>query len=52
MADSSKYGRIGFAQVLPLEEIDLLITDNELEEEAIRRIEARSVEVMVVQKRR
>ena len=33
-ADSSKYGRIGFSHVLPLEAMDLIITDNELSGEA------------------
>ncbi len=51
VADSRKYGRTGFAHVLPLEEIDVLITDHELEDESIRRIEERSVEVMIATNR-
>jgi DeoR family galactitol utilization operon repressor len=34
VADSSKYGKIGFASVLPLSAVDLILTDNNLEEEA------------------
>ena len=34
VADSSKYGKIGFASVLPLSAMDLILTDNDLEEQA------------------
>jgi len=34
VADSSKYGKIGFVSVLPLSAMDLVLTDTNLEEEA------------------
>jgi len=34
VADSSKYGKTGFASVLPLSAMDLILTDNDLEEQA------------------
>ena len=34
VADSSKYGKTGFASVLPLSAMDLILTDNELEDRA------------------
>jgi DeoR family galactitol utilization operon repressor len=34
VADSSKYGKIGFASVLPLSEMNLILTDGELENRA------------------
>jgi DeoR family galactitol utilization operon repressor len=38
-ADSSKYGRIGFSGVLPLEAVDLIITDENLGGAAIRELQ-------------
>ncbi|MDR0376403.1 MAG: DeoR/GlpR family DNA-binding transcription regulator [Spirochaetaceae bacterium] len=37
-ADSSKYGRIGFSGVLPLQAVNLIITDANLEDGAFRRL--------------
>jgi DeoR family galactitol utilization operon repressor len=34
VADSSKYGKIGFASVLPLSAVDLILSDNNLENQA------------------
>jgi len=34
VADSSKYGKIGFASVLPLSAVDLILSDNNLEDHA------------------
>jgi DeoR family galactitol utilization operon repressor len=34
LADSGKYGRVGFISVLPLSDLDLVLTDGGLEEEA------------------
>jgi DeoR family galactitol utilization operon repressor len=34
VADSSKYGKIGFASVLPLSAMDLILSDNNLEDHA------------------
>jgi DeoR family galactitol utilization operon repressor len=38
VADSSKYGRIGFSGVLPLSAMDLIITDGKLGGEALREL--------------
>lgn len=48
VADSSKYGKRGFTQVMALSEVDLFITDDELPKEARNEIEACGVEVRVV----
>lgn len=48
VADSSKYGKIGFASVLPLAKVDLIITDDELDSEAIRELAEASVTVRTV----
>jgi DeoR family galactitol utilization operon repressor len=48
VADSSKYGKVGFASVLPLSKVDLIITDNELASEAVRELAEASVNVLTV----
>jgi DeoR/GlpR family transcriptional regulator of sugar metabolism len=48
LADSSKFGRAMSLVVLPLEQIDLLITDAGLSDEHAQAIEARGVEVIRV----
>ena len=45
VADSSKYGKIGFTSVLPLADIDLILTDGELEDEAARKLAEAGVRV-------
>jgi DeoR family galactitol utilization operon repressor len=45
VADSSKYGRIGFSGVLPLAAMDLILTDGNLGDEAFR--ELRDAGIMV-----
>ncbi len=45
LADSSKYDKRGFVHVLPLEEIDILITDTGLPERVAEEIAALGVEV-------
>ena len=45
LADSSKYGKRGFVHVLPLEEIDILITDTGLPESIAEEIAALGVQV-------
>ncbi|MDD2296910.1 MAG: DeoR/GlpR family DNA-binding transcription regulator [Sphaerochaetaceae bacterium] len=48
VTDSSKYGKQGFVKIFALSEIDVLITDKGLPEEAIEEIRAMGIEVMVV----
>jgi len=48
LADSSKWGRVSFAKVLPLSEIQVLITDRELPQEAQAIIRDMGVELICV----
>lgn len=48
VADSSKYGRKGFVHVLPVTEIDTLITDTDLPEKAKLELQKSGVEVLMV----
>jgi len=45
VADSSKYGKVGFVQVLPLKRIHRLITDTGLPEEAARVLQSEGLPV-------
>jgi DeoR family galactitol utilization operon repressor len=45
VADSSKYGKLGFSTVLPLSDLDLILTDDELGEQAAE--ELREANIMV-----
>jgi DeoR family galactitol utilization operon repressor len=38
VADSSKYGKIGFTSVLPLSDLDLILTDRDLDDGAAREL--------------
>jgi DeoR family galactitol utilization operon repressor len=44
-ADSSKYGRTGFANVLPLSAVDLILTDEDLDAAAAAELEAAGIQV-------
>jgi DeoR family galactitol utilization operon repressor len=48
-ADSSKYGKVGFASVLPLSAMDLILCDDGLEEQA--EVELREANIMVNKRR-
>ncbi len=48
VSDSSKYGKTGFVKILPLQEIDILITDTGLSEEARKDIEEAGITLMLV----
>lgn len=47
-ADSSKYGRSGFVTILPLDEVDMIITDNGLGDGEAERLEEAGIEVLRV----
>lgn len=49
LADSSKYGRTGFARVLALEEVSLVISDSALPAQAIEELEEAGVELRLVE---
>lgn len=46
--DSSKYNQKGFIKVAPLEAFDMLITDKDLDKEAIRQIKETNLELVLV----
>jgi len=46
--DSSKFGKRGFTQVMPLDEVDILITDGGITEDMRAQVEACGVTVVVV----
>ena len=48
VADSSKYGKSGFVSVLPLEEMDGIITDIKLDEDARRAMAEANLQVRMV----
>jgi DeoR family galactitol utilization operon repressor len=48
LADSSKYGRSGFVNVLPLSEVDGVITDSGLGEDAARALADASIKCTIV----
>lgn len=48
VADSSKYGHIGFAHILPLEDIDTLITDNGFRDEDRAKLQEQGIAVITV----
>lgn len=49
VVDSSKLGNKGFVRILPLSEVDILITDSGMPEETIRDIRAMGVDVRIAQ---
>lgn len=48
LADSSKWGKVGFIKVLPLEQIQTVVTDSGLSESARAAIERAGLELIVV----
>ncbi|MCX7028473.1 MAG: DeoR/GlpR family DNA-binding transcription regulator [Spirochaetes bacterium] len=48
VADSSKYGKTGFVSVLGLSEVDGIITDSRLSEEALRKLRENALEPRLV----
>ena len=49
LADSEKWGQAGFARIIPLKEIDTLVIDSGLPEEARNDIMALGIELLIVQ---
>jgi len=48
VADSSKYGKVGFVSVLPLQEVDLIITDRNLSAQAVTELHEAAIRVQVI----
>lgn len=48
MADSSKYGRSGFVKILPLDSVDMIITDKNMPASTVRDIRKADIEVLQV----
>ena len=44
-ADSSKYGRIGFSNVLPLSAMDLILTDGDLDDRAVTELRESGINI-------
>ena len=48
VADSSKYGKVGFVSVLPLQEVDLIITDRNLSAQAVTELHEAKIRVQLI----
>jgi DeoR family galactitol utilization operon repressor len=48
VADSSKYGKVGFTSVLPLSVMDLILTDGDLEYRAIEELREEGISIQTV----
>lgn len=48
VADSSKVGRTGFTPISAIEDIDVLVTDDDVDEAEVARLRARGVEIIIV----
>lgn len=48
LADSSKYGRAGFAQIVPINRMDLIVTDNKLAKKEVELLKDAGLSVMLV----
>ncbi len=48
LADNTKLGKAGFVPIMPIEKIDLLITDHRAPEAFVTRLRERNVQVLVV----
>ena len=51
LADSSKFGRRGFAKIANLEDIDVIITDSQVSPAVVRRIEELGIELIIAEGR-
>lgn len=49
LADSSKWGQAGFARIIPLDEVDILVTDSGLPESARDEIRKMGIELIVTE---
>jgi DeoR/GlpR family transcriptional regulator of sugar metabolism len=47
LADSSKFGKRGFAKIGNMEDIDVIITDSGINPNALRQIQEHGIEVIV-----
>ena len=48
MADSSKYNQAGFVKILPLDSVDMIITDTEMKKSIVQEIQEAGIEVLQV----
>lgn len=49
LADSSKLNRKGFGKICPIEQVDILITDNAADQNTIKILEEKGIEVIIVE---
>lgn len=47
LADSSKFGRRGFAKISNIEDVDMIITDNHVTSSIIRQVEEMGIEIVI-----
>lgn len=48
LADSSKFGRRGFGKICNLDQVDVIITDSDISESMVKRIEETGIELIIV----
>ena len=48
LADSSKYGRAGFALIVPINRMDLIITDDKLAKKEVELLKENGLTIMTV----
>ena len=49
LADSTKFGRRGFAKISNIEDVDMIITDSRLPEATRQQIEAIGIDIVTVE---
>ena len=49
LADSSKFGRRGFAKIANLSDVDMIITDSNVSKQTMAKMEELGIEVVVAQ---
>ncbi len=49
LADSSKFGRRGFARIANLEDIDMIITDSNVSPSIVKRLEELGIELIIAE---
>ena len=47
LADSSKFGRRGFARICDLADVDMIITDYKISQKDINALEAQGIELVI-----
>jgi len=48
LADSSKFGKRSFGKICPLNKVDLIITDKDISQQMLKKLENKGVGIQVV----